>query len=132
MSKPCLFAFAFFAVLSVVSCGKKNIEADLQQEIETLERKTTPPDATIIARSAPVRTDWGVTASWDIETTMGKPDYSDWLKSKLQPEFNIATADSSHLVFTRRDDNDIYAVDFQFAPTQDRLHIHVHFSAHPD
>ncbi len=97
-----------------------------------LERKTTPSEADVIAHSGPVRSNWSVTASWEIETKLGKTEYSKWVISQLQPEFKVARADETRLTLSKHEDNDIHAVECQFTPMKEKLHVHVAFSAHPD
>lgn len=100
--------------------------------MEMLERKTTPSEAEVIARSGLVRSNWSVTASWEIQTTLGKAEYSKWVISQLQPEFKVVRADEAQLTCSKHEDNDTHVVECQFKPTKEKLHVHVAFSAHPD
>jgi len=118
---------------SVLSCSSKRIpEEDFRQEVETLERKTTPPEAKVLARSGPVRSDWSVTASWEMETTLGRSEYSNWVILQLQPEFKVVRGIEAQLSLSRREDNDTHSVECKFSPVNDKLHVRVAFSARPD
>jgi len=115
------------------SCSsQQNQDEDFRQEVETLERKTTPPEAKVLARSGPVRSDWSVTASWEMETTLGRVEYSKWVVSQLQPEFKVVRGDEAQLSLSRREDNDTHSVECKFSPVNDKLHVRVAFSARPD
>lgn len=138
MSHPCcrFFTLAIAILLiatGLLSCNSKvNLEEDSRQEIQTLERKIVPPEATIISRSGPVKTNWAVTASWDIETTLGKAEYSKWVASQLQPEFKIARADESELVFSKNVDSDVHSLECKLDTANKKLRVHVVFTASPD
>lgn len=97
-----------------------------------LERKTTPSEGEVIAHSGPVRGDWSVTASWEIQTTLSKAEYSKWVISQLQAEFKVVRTDEAELTLSRHEDNDTDLVECQFTPTKEKLHVHVAFSAHAD
>jgi len=115
------------------SCSsQQNQDEDFRQEVETLERKTTPPEAKVLARSGPVRSDWSVTASWEMETTLGRVEYSKWVVSQLQPEFKVVRGDEAQLSLSRREDNDTHSVECKFSLVNDKLHVRVAFSARPD
>lgn len=128
--------FTLLAVLlagGLLSCNSRsNVEQDFGQEVQMLERKTTPSEAEVIARSGPVRSNWSVTASWEIQTTLGRAEYSKWVISQLQPEFKVLREDDSRITFSKHEDNDIHVVECQFTPTKDKLHVQVTFTAHPD
>jgi hypothetical protein len=117
----------------LVSCSSRTSpEQDFGQEVERLQRKTTPSEAEVIARSGPDRSDWSVTASWEIQTVLEKPEYSKWVISQLQPEFKLIRANEDHLTLSKHEDNDTHLIECQFTPIKDKLHVHVAFSAHPD
>jgi hypothetical protein len=117
----------------LLSCNSRsNLEQDFGPEVEMLERKTTPPEAEVIAHSGPVRSNWSVTASWEIQTTLGKAEYSKWMISQLQLEFKVVRADEAQLTLSKHQDNDTHVVECQFTPTNEKLHVRVAFSAHPD
>ena len=131
MRKFILFATVFAGGL--VSCSSRTIpEQDFGQAVEILQRKTTASEAEVMARSGPVRSNWSVTASWEIQTTLGKAEYSKWLISQLQPEFKVVRVDDTQLTLSKYEDNDTQVVECQFTPTKDKLHVRVAFSAHPD
>jgi hypothetical protein len=119
--------FTLLAVLlagGLLSCNSRsNLEQDFGQEVELLERKTTPSEAQMIARSGPVRSNWSVTASWEIQTTLGKAEYSKWVISQLQPEFKVVRADEAQLTLSKHEDNDAHVVECQFAPTKEKLQL---------
>lgn len=118
---------------ALLSCNSKtNNEDDFRLEIQALERKISPPEAKIIARSGPIKNNWGVTASWDLETTMGTAEYSKWVTSQLQPEFKIARANESDLLFSKSADTDVHSVECKLAQTKDKLSVHVAFISSPD
>ena len=115
------------------SCtAQRDHTEDVRREMEAIERKTVPLDAQVLARSGPVQTSWSVTASWDIETTMGRAEYSKWVTSQFQPEFKVVRADESQLIFSKQADGDIHSVECKLAPVKEKLHILVVFSASPD
>ena len=94
--------------------------------------KDDPSEAEVIAHSGPVRSNWSVSASWEIQTTLGKTEYSKWVISQLQPEFKVVRANEAQLTFTKHEDSDAHVVECQFVPTKEKLHVRVTFSAHPD
>lgn len=115
------------------SCSsKRDQNEDFRQEVETLEKKTVPPEAKVLARSGPVRSDWSVTASWEIETTLGRAEYSKWVVSQLQPEFKVVRGDETQLSLSRHEDNDTHSVECRFSRLNDKLRVRVAFSARPD
>lgn len=117
----------------LLSChSRTNLEQDFGQEVEMLERKTTPSEAEVIARSGPAQNNWSVTASWELQTTMAKAEYSKWVISQLQPEFKVVSGDDTQLTLSKHKDNDTHIVKCQFMSTKDKLHVHVTFSARPD
>src|SRR5713226_6120102 len=128
--------FTLLAVLlagGLLSCNSRsNLEQDFGQEVAILERKTTPSEAEVIARSGPVRSNWSVTASWEIQTTLGKGEYSKWVISQLQPEFKVVRGDEAGLTLSKHEDNDTHVVECQFRPTKEKLHVRVALSAQPD
>lgn len=128
--------FTLLAVLlagGLLSCNSRNnVEQDFAQEVEMLERKTTPLEAEVAAHSGPVRSNWSVTASWEIQTTLSKAEYSKWVISQLQPEFKVVRADETQLTLSKHEDNDTDVVECQFTPTKEKLHVRVAFSAHAD
>lgn len=97
-----------------------------------LERKTTPSEAEVIAHSGPVRNNWSVSSSWEIQTTLSGAEYSKWVISQLQPEFKVVRADDAQLTLSRHQNDDTRVVECQFTPTNEKLHVRVAFSAHPD
>jgi hypothetical protein len=105
---------------------------DVRREVEAIERKIVPLDAQVLARTEPVQTNWSVTASWDIETTMGRVEYSKWVTSQFLPEFKVVRADESQLIFSKQADGDTHSIECQFTPAKGKLHVHVAFSAQPD
>ena len=118
---------------SLLSCSPQgDRQKGFRQELETLERRTVPPEAEVLAHSGPVRSKWSVTASWDIETTLGKAEYSKWVISQLEPEFKAVRGDEAQLTFSKHTDGDIHSIECQFTPSREKLHVHVVFSAYPD
>jgi hypothetical protein len=105
---------------------------DVWRDVETIERKIVPLDAQVLARTEPVQTNWSVTASWDIETTMGRVEYSKWVTSQFLPEFKVVRADESQLIFSKHADGDTHSIECQFTAAKGKLHVHVAFSAQPD
>jgi hypothetical protein len=126
------FALALLMVLFAFSCGPKDINEEVRQEVETLEKKTSPPDATILTRSGPVRGNSVVTAFWDFETTSSNTEYSKWVISQLEPEFKVIKQDDSQLILSRHEGNDTHSVECQFVPAKQKLRVHVEFSSRPD
>lgn len=119
--------------MGLFSCSsQRDHDEEFRQEVETLEKKTVPLDAQVLARSGPVQTNWSVTASWDIETTMGRAEYSRWVISRMQPEFKVVRGDDSQLTLSKHEDNDTQSVECQFTPTREKLRVHVAFSSYPD
>ena len=128
-----LLALTLFAVLVASSCGpKRSTDEELQHEIAMLESKTIPSDAKVVARSAPVQSDWSVTASWDFETNSGTPEYSKWVISQLVPEYKVVENDVTRLTLSKVQDGDTHSVDCRFDSANNKLHVHVVFSARPD
>jgi hypothetical protein len=130
-----LFIRVAILVLAAVllSCNSRNAtDQEFRQEVEALEKRTTPPDATVVFQSGLTRTDIGVTASWDIETTMDEAEYTNWLSAQLQPEFKPRKTTESHLVFSKHQNGDVHSVECSVATHEGKLHIHVTFSAIPD
>jgi hypothetical protein len=118
--------------LVAFSCGRKTrVEEEFQQEIATLQSKTTPSDARTLAHSATVRNEWSVTASWDIETNSGTAEYSKWVIGQL-PEFKVVENDPARLMLSHVQDGDIYSVDCRFSSVDTKLQVRVVFSARPD
>lgn len=72
---------------------------DVQREMEAIEGKIVPLDAQVLARSGPVQSNWSITATWDIETKMGRVEYSKWVASQLMPEFKIVRATNRNSLF---------------------------------
>ena len=125
-------AVALVLAASVLSCNSgRGTEEGLRQEAEALERKTTPPEATVAHRSGPMRSNFSVTASWDVDTTMDRAEYAKWVTAQLQPEFKALKAVESQLTFSKHEDGDTHSVECTLTPTKIKLHIHVAFSAHP-
>jgi hypothetical protein len=60
-----------------------------------------------------------VTPSWEIQTTLGKAEYSKWVLSQLQPEFKVVRADEPQLTLSKDEDNDTHVVECQFTPTKE-------------
>lgn len=117
----------------LLSCNSRsNLEQDFGKDVQIIERKTTPSEAEVIARSGPVRSNWSVTASWEIQTTLSKAEYSKWVISQLRPEFKVVSADEAQLTLSKHEDNDTDVVECQFAPTKEKLHVRVAFSARAD
>jgi len=82
--------------------------------------------------SGPVRGNWSVTASWDIETTLGGAEYTNWVISQLQTESKIVRAEGSQLAFSRQVDGDTHSIECKFTLVKEKLYIHVAFSAYRD
>jgi len=115
------------------SCrSQRDHNDDLRREVEAIETKTVPFDAQVVARSEPVQSNWSVTASWDIETTMGRAEYSKWVASQFLPEFKVLRGDESQLIFAKHADGDTHSIECQFTPAKGKLLVHVAFSARPD
>src|SRR5437762_13550957 len=128
--------FTLFAVLlagSLLSCDRRSsVQEDFGQEVQMVERKTTPSGAEVIARSGPVRSNWSVTAAWETQTTLSRAEYSKWVISQLQPEFRVVREDEAQLTLSKHEDNDTDVVECQFTPTKEKLHVRVALSAYPD
>jgi hypothetical protein len=119
--------------VGLISCSSQASRDDqLQQEIDTLERKIVPLDGKVIAHSGLVRNDMRVTASWDIETTTSEADYSKWLVTRLEPEFKSLKSEESRLTFFKHVDSDILSVECKLAEEKHKLHAHVVFTASPN
>jgi hypothetical protein len=117
----------------VVSCSsERNPDSDFQQVLESVKRRTTPPGAELLSQSGLARTDWSVSAGWDIATPMGNAEYLRWVSSQLQPEFKVVRTDESRLTFSKRENGDTYQVECRVNLEKDKLHVHVGFSAFPD
>lgn len=129
-----LAVFGLILAGNSVSCSsKRDLEGDFRQEVAILERKTTPPEAKVLTRSGPVRSDWSVTATWNVETTLSRAEYSKWIASQLEPEFKVVGGnDDTRLALIRHQDADTDLVECRVLPSKDKLLVQIKFSARPD
>lgn len=128
-----LLALALISALVVISCEpKRSTDEEFQHEMATLESKTIPSDAKVLARSALVPNNWSVTASWDFETNSGTAEYSKWVISQLESEFKVVENDATRLTLSKVQDGDTHSVDCRFNSANNKLHVYVVFRASPD
>ena len=131
-------AFALgIASLLLCSCflscsSQRNPDEDFRQEIEALCGKSVPSGGEIVSQSGPARSNWSVTARWEIETNMTPGDYSKWVAARLEPEFKLVKAEESHLIFSKHEHGDTHSIECTFATTKDKLQVSVLFRASPD
>ena len=131
--KHCLAILAFIFALSLVACIRTQKQApSIEREVQEVRNRTVPKDGRLVATSRPVKNDFDLHATWDIETTSDNRSYFQWLKSQLSPEYHVTAETASTIRFIIETVGDSYSLEFRRDGTSGRPVIHASFIALAD
>jgi hypothetical protein len=100
-----------FANLVTVACTHSQELPFTEHEIQELRNRTVPEGGRLVATSKAVKDQFGVRATWDIETTSDNRVYFQWLKSQLSPEYHVTTETGLTITFTNETVGDSYSLE---------------------
>ena len=72
-----------------------------EREVQELRNRTIPQNGQLVSTSRPVKNDFGLRATWDIETHSDNQAYFQWLRSQLTPEYHVAADAASTITFVK-------------------------------
>lgn len=128
-----LAIFLLVSTMSLVSCdSEKTPSENIKLRIQALEERTVPPGSVITSKSGPVKDNWSVKASWEIESDNRRDEYSKWVMSRLCPEFRVVKHDDARLVLSKYSGGDTETVELEFRQAREALRVRIAFSAYPD
>jgi hypothetical protein len=114
MTRPrhCLtILVVLFANLLMVACTDSQELPFTEHEIQELRNRTVPEDGRLVATSKAVKDQFGIRATWDIETRSDNRVYFQWLKSQLNPEYHVTTETGLTIMFTKETAGDSYRLE---------------------
>lgn len=100
-------------------------------EIADLSKLTRPPGAAYFPGSRPVRRQWSVEASWELETDMDWPSYRKWVREQLDG-YDARSDGERSLVFRRSIPGDTYMLAIEAVSLGPPLRVQLSFNASPD
>ncbi len=83
-------------------------ELDFQEVVN----RTVPKDGRLVAASQLVRNNFGLRATWDVETNSDDHTYCRWLKSQFIPAYHVTTDTASTITFVKETRGDSYSLEF--------------------
>jgi hypothetical protein len=87
-----------FGNLFMVACTGTQQEVPMtERDHQKVRNRTVPEDGRLVATSRIVKNDFGLRATWEIETTSDNQNYFQWLKSQLGPEYHVTAETSSNV-----------------------------------
>ena len=84
------------------------VDREVEPVVIGLRDRLTPDGGSVFAFSGLRRDRSGVHATWEINTAMAWSAYSDWVKSRMPPDFRLAAAEPASLLFRKTMDADSF------------------------
>jgi hypothetical protein len=102
------------------------------REIEEVRSRTVPSNGSLLRVSEPVRNDFSVRATWEIQTKSDNQTYFLWLKNQLGPEYRVTSETPSVVTFVKEIEGDSYTVTMRSSGAPSGIVVEAQFVATPD
>jgi hypothetical protein len=101
-------------------------------EIERVTKRTLPNNGALHRVSEPVRNEFSVRATWEIQTNSDGQTYFQWVKKQLEPDYHVVAETSSSVTFMKDNEGDSYAITIESRSAPAGVVVEAQFVATPD
>ena len=129
MTRPALATALAVALLAVGSARCGGPDRSFEPVVFGLMERSKPEGGQVSGFSRIRRDESGVHASWEIETGMAWPAYSEWVRRRVPPDFRAVDADGPSLTFRKSMEADVYTL--QFEPIASTSRVRATFEGRP-
>ena len=129
MTRPALAAALGVALVAIGSARCGGPDRSFEPVVFGLMERSKPEGGQVSGFSRIRRDDSGVHASWEVETGMEWPAYSEWVRRRVPPDFSAVAGDGSSLTFRKSMEADVYML--QFEPIASTSGVRARFDGHP-
>ncbi len=91
-----------------------------------------PSDGSLLRVSEPVRNDFSIRATWEIQTKSDNQAYFQWLKNQLGPEYHVMSETASVVTFVKEIEGDSYTAAIRSSGAPAGIVVQAQFVAAPD
>lgn len=129
ITRPPLVAVLGIAFLAIVCARCGGPDRSFEPVVFGLMERSKPEGGQVSGFSRIRRDKSGVHASWEVETGMEWPAYSEWVRRRVEPDFSAVGGDGSSLTFRKSMEADVYIL--QFEPTASTSRVRATFEGRP-
>lgn len=91
-----------------------------------------PSNGSLLRASEPVRNEFNVRATWEIQTRSDGQAYFQWIKNQFGPEYHVTSETASTITFVKEIEGDSYTVAIRSSGTPAGTVVEAQFVAAPD
>jgi hypothetical protein len=112
-AKHCRTVLVLIFAMSLIACTGTQPEGPFtEREVQELRHRAGPNDGRLVTASQLMRNDFGLRATWDVETSSDNHAYFQWLKGQLAPEYHVTVDGASTIAFAKETRGDSYSLAF--------------------
>lgn len=127
--RPAVAAAVGVAFLSIASTRCDGPDRSFEPVVYGLMERSKPEGGQISGFSRIRRDESGVHASWEVETGMPWPSYSEWVRRRVTPDFTAVDGDGSSLTFRKSMEADVFTL--QLEPIASTSRVRATFDGSP-
>ena len=109
-----------------------SLDTRMRQEAEDLQKRTIPPNSSLLVEHSPTIEKWVARADWQFETDYSPDAYNHWVASKLQPDFQLRQTPNSGMRFSKHYQGDVETLSVTAVATAGVLRVTVRLEIYPD
>ena len=128
-SRPALSAVLGIACLAIASARCGGPDRSFEPVVYGLMERSKPEGGQVSGFSRIRRDQSGVHASWEVETGMDWPSYSEWVRRRVSPDFTAVAGDGSSLTFRKSMEADVFVL--QLEPIASTTRVRATFDGTP-